>query len=166
MKTKERNKKSSLYLAQGAVIAALYVALTVPFAAISFGPVQFRISEALVILPVFTPAAIPGVTIGCFLSNLMAGAPVMDIVCGPAATLIGAVFTYLLREHKFAAWIPPVISNGLIVPWVLKFAYGSTDLVPFMMLTVGLGEVLAVGVLGNLLMAVLEKNKNFIFKTA
>ena len=164
MKTNERNKKNSLYLAQGAIIAALYVAITVPFSAIAFGPVQFRVSEALVILPYFTPAAIPGVTIGCFLSNLICGAPIPDVVFGPIATLIGAVGSYMLRRHRYAVWVPPVLSNALIIPWVLKYAYGSPDLVPYMMLTVGLGEVLAVGILGNLLMVILEKNKGYIFK--
>lgn len=163
MKTNEHSKRTTLYLAQAAVIAALYVAITVPFSAISFGPIQFRVSEALVILPYFTPAAIPGVAIGCFLSNLIFGAPVMDVVCGTIATLIGAVVSYLLRRWKFAVWIPPVISNALIVPWVLKYAYGVPDFVPYMMLTVGIGEVLAVGVLGNLLLLLLEKNRRFVF---
>ena len=78
----------------GAAIAAIYVALTMSFSAISFGPVQFRISEALCILPFFTPAAIPGLFIGCFLSNLLCGAAVMDVVFGSIATLIGAVGSY------------------------------------------------------------------------
>lgn len=162
MKTEQRF--SAAYLAQGGVIAAFYVALTVAFAAISFGPIQFRISEALVILPVFTPAAIPGVTLGCFLSNLLAGAPVMDVVFGTAATLLGAIGTRMLREKKLLSWIPPVISNGLIIPWVLKFAYHAEDLVPFMMLTVAIGEVLAVGVLGNLLRGALETRAASLFR--
>ena len=164
MKTKEWNQKTSLYLAQGAVIAALYVAITVPFAAVSFGPIQFRVSEALVILPYFTPAAIPGVTIGCFLSNLIFGAPVMDVIFGPIATLLGAFASWLLRRYKYAVWLPPVVSNALIIPWVLKYAYGAPEIIPYMMFTVAVGEVLAVGVLGNLLMVVLEKNRRFIFK--
>ena len=142
---------------------SLYVALTLPFAPIAYGPVQFRVSEALTILPYFTPAAIPGVTLGCFLSNFLMGAPLPDIVFGTLATFIGAVFTYRLRGHRYLAWTPPVVANALIIPWVLKFAYDVPDLVPFMMLTVGLGEVLAVGVLGNMLLAALEKCKNVLF---
>ena len=97
---KENNLKNTYFLAYGAVIAAIYVALTMAFQPISFGPVQFRISEALCILPFFTPAAIPGLFVGCFLSNLFCGAAGLDIVFGSLATLIGAVGSYALRRSK------------------------------------------------------------------
>ena len=96
---KESNKKSVYLLTQGAAIAAIYIVLTLVFAPISFGPVQFRISEALCVLPFFTPAAIPGLFIGCFLSNLLAGAMTMDVIFGSLATLIGAVGSYALRRN-------------------------------------------------------------------
>lgn len=163
MKTKFDDKK--LYeIVWAAVIGALYVALTLPFAPISYGPVQFRISEALTILPYFTPAAVPGVTLGCFLSNIWMGSPLPDIVFGTVATLIGAQFSYWLRGHKYLVCVPPIVSNALIIPWVLKFAYGVPDLVPVMMFTVGLGEVLAVGVLGNMLLLALERCRNVLFQ--
>ena len=158
------NSKETGFLVQGALIAALYVALTMMFAPISFGPVQFRISEALCILPFFTPAAIPGLFLGCLISNLLGTAVIMDVICGSLATLIGAVGSYWVRQHKYLVCLPPILANTLIIPWVLRYAYGSTDLVPFMMLTVGIGEVLAIGVLGNGLLALLERYKYVIFR--
>ena len=161
------NQNRHLYLmVYGAAIAAIYVALTMSFSAISFGPVQFRISEALCILPFFTPAAIPGLFIGCFLSNLLCGAAVMDVVFGSIATLIGAVGSYCLRHNKWMVCVPPILANAIIVPWVLRYAYGSTDLIPVAMVTVGIGEILAIGVLGNLLLVTLDRYKQFIFKKA
>lgn len=88
----------------------------------------------------------------------------MDVICGSLATLIGAVGSYWLRQHKYLVCLPPILANTLIIPWVLRYAYGSTDLVPFMMLTVGIGEVLAIGVLGNGLLALLERYKYVIFR--
>ena len=161
------NQNRHLYLmVYGAAIAAIYVALTMSFSAISFGPVQFRISEALCILPFFPPAAIPGLFIGCFLSNLLCGAAVMDVVFGSIATLIGAVGSYCLRHNKWLVCVPPILANAIIVPWVLRYAYGSTDLIPVAMVTVGIGEILAIGVLGNLLLVTLDRYKQFIFKKA
>ena len=87
-----KNKKA-LFITQAAVIAALYVVLVVIFNYISFGPIQFRVAEALTILPYFTPAAIPGLFIGCILANVIGGAVIWDIIFGSIATLIGAVFT-------------------------------------------------------------------------
>lgn len=151
-------------LAYAAAIAAIYTVLTMAFAPISFGPVQFRISEALCILPFFTPAAVPGVFIGCLLSNLFCGAAALDVVFGSLATLIGAVGSYLLRKNRWLVCIPPIVANTVIIPWVLRFAYGSADMIWYAMITVGIGEILAVGVLGNLLLGILEKYKNLMFK--
>ena len=159
---RESNKKM-YHLAHGAMIAAVYVALTVAFAPISFGAIQFRVSEALCILPYFTPAAVPGLFAGCFLSNLMLGSP-WDMVFGSLATLIGAAGSWYLRRHKWCVCLPPILSNAIIIPWVLRYAYGSPDLIPVAMVTVGIGEVLAVGVLGNVLMVKLERYKNLVFK--
>lgn len=91
------------FITQAAVIAAIYVVLVVIFNYISFGPVQFRIAEALTILPYFTPAAIPGLFVGCIIANILGGAIVWDVVFGSIATLIGAIGTYLLRKHKWLA---------------------------------------------------------------
>lgn len=158
-----RNKKVK-FLTQAAIIAALYAALTWIFQPISFWAVQFRVSEALCVLPYFTPAAIPGVTLGCVLGNLISGAPIWDVIFGSLATLIGAVVSYLLRKNKWLVPIPPIISNVLIIPWVLKLAYKFDDAVPFMMLTVGIGEIMAIYVLGMILLLALEKSRKYIFK--
>ncbi len=157
--------KSLLFMAQGAMIAALYVALTYVFAPFSFREVQVRISEALTILPVFTPAAIPGLFIGCILGNFMGGAVLPDIIFGSLATLIGAFFTWKLRNaHPFLAPIPPILSNTLIVPFVLRYAYGVELPLPIMMLTVGIGELISCGVLGLLLYYALRSHRNVIFR--
>ena len=158
-----KNKKA-LFITQAAVIAALYVVLVVILNYISFGPIQFRVAEALTILPYFTPAAIPGLFIGCILANVIGGAVIWDIIFGSIATLIGAVFTYLLRKKsKFLAPLPPVLANTIIVPWVLKYAYGAEEMVWFMAVTVGIGEILACYVLGMILLFALNKVRRQIF---
>ena len=162
----KREKKETVYfIVQAAAIAAVYVVVTGMILPIAFGPVQFRISEALCVLPYFTPAAIPGVTIGCLLSNILYGSAALDIVFGTLATLIGAVGSWLLRKRKWLVCVPPIVSNTVIIPWVLRYAYGSEDLIPVMMATVGIGEILAIGVLGNLLLLALEKYRGVIFRT-
>lgn len=157
--------KNALFLTQAALIAAIYVVLCLVFAPISYGDIQVRIAEALVVLPCFTPAAIPGLFVGCFLSNMLGGSILADMVFGSLATLLGAIGTYYLRHYRILALIPPIISNVIIIPYVLCYGYGINLPIPFMMLTVGIGEVLAVGVLGNLLMKVLTKYKGTIFSS-
>lgn len=154
----------TVYIVYAAAIAAIYVVLTMAFAPISFGPIQFRVSEALCILPYFTPAAIPGLFVGCFLSNLLGTAAPLDVVFGSLATLIGAVGSYALRDKKWLVCLPPILSNTIIIPWVLRFAYGTDDLIPFAMMTVGIGEILAIGVLGNMLLVLLDRYKGVIFR--
>lgn len=161
---RKESKKHVYFMTHAAAIAAVYVVLTMIFAPVSFGPVQFRISEALCILPYFTPAAVPGVFAGCLLSNLLCGAAPLDVVFGSLATLIGAVGSWQLRKVKWLVCVPPILSNTIIIPWVLRYAYGSADLIPFAMVTVGVGEILAIGVLGNLLLVTLERYKGMIFK--
>jgi uncharacterized membrane protein len=160
------NNKKTLFLTEAAVIAAIYTVLVLAFQPISFGPIQFRIAEALTILPYFTPAAIPGVAIGCFLSAVLTGADILDMVFGSLATLIAAVNSYQLRRNKFLVPIPPIVANALIIPWVLRYAYDVPDAIPFMMLTVGAGEVLAVGVLGTILLLALDKVKHVVFRNS
>ena len=155
------------FLAQGAMIAAVYVALTVVFAPISFSEIQVRVAEALTILPVFTPAAIPGLFIGCLIGNIAGGAVVPDIIFGTLATLIGAFGTWKLRRaHPFLAPVPPILANTVIVPFVLKYAYEVPLPVPFMMLKVGAGEILSCGVLGMLLYYALRSRREQIFGSA
>ncbi len=158
-------RKKTLFIAQAAIIAAIYVALTYAFAPFSFREIQVRISEALTILPVFTPAAIPGLFVGCLLGNILGGAALPDIIFGSLATLIGAFFTWKLRKaHPFLAPVPPILSNALIIPFVLRYAYQITLPIPMMMLTVGIGEVISCGVLGLLLYYALRSRKDAIFR--
>lgn len=152
--------KSVLFWTQAAMIAALYVALTIIFAPFSFGQIQVRIAEALTILPVFTPAAIPGLFAGCLIGNVLGGSILPDIIFGSLATLIGACFTYLLRnKSRYLAILPPIFSNAIIVPFVLRYAYGLNLPLAFLMLTVGIGEVISCGVLGIILYVSLKKHK-------
>ena len=147
----------------GGAIAALYVVLTLVANAfgLASGAIQVRLSEALTILPCFTPAAVPGLTVGCILANIITGCALWDVVFGSLATLIGAAGTYLLRKKPLLAWIPPVLSNAIIVPIVLQKVYGVPDSFWYLMLTVGAGEVIACGILGLLLYKALEKTKIF-----
>ncbi len=156
--------KRVLFLTQAAMIAALYVVFTLIAAALGLSSmqVQIRFSEALTILPYFTKAAIPGVFIGCLLSNILAGGALLDIIFGSLATLIAAVGTYLLRRQKWLAPIPPIVANTLIIPFVIKAAYGVGP-VWLSFITVGAGELLSAGVLGMLLLFVLEKYRRQIF---
>ncbi len=158
--------KKVLFMVQAAAIAAVYVVLTVVGAAFGFGPVQVRFSEALTVLPYFTPAAIPGLFIGCIIANLTAGAIPLDIVFGSIATLIGAVGSYTLRRQKFLVPVPPIIANAVIVPFVLYYGYGDPMPIPMMMLTVGAGEVIACYVIGMILLLALDRYKGVIFRTA
>ncbi len=157
--------KKTLFITQAAMIAALYVVLTL--VANLFGlanyAIQVRLSEALTVLPYFTPAAIPGLTVGCVLSNILTGCMPLDIVFGSLATLLGAVGTYLLRKYKFAAPLPPVLANTLIVPFILAYVYQFEGSIPYFMLTVGIGEVISCGVLGMLLIQMLRPYKDVIF---
>ncbi|MDO4313799.1 MAG: QueT transporter family protein [Eubacteriales bacterium] len=159
--------KNVTFLTQAAMIAAIYVVLTYIFAPFSFGEVQVRLSEALTILPLFTPAAVPGLFIGCLIGNILGGAILPDIVFGSIATLIGAVLTYMLRNQKpILGPLPPIAANTVIVPYVLRFGYGVNLPIPFMMLTVGIGEVISCGVLGLVLYTALNRYRSTLFRTA
>ena len=158
-----RNKNAA-FLTQAAMIAAIYVVLTYVFAPISFGEIQIRIAEALTILPLFTPAAVPGLFIGCLVGNIIGGALLPDIVFGSIATLIGAICTYLLRNQKpVFGTIPPMVSNTIIVPFVLKYAYGVALPIPFLMVTVGVGEIISCGILGMIVYYALNRYKGTLF---
>lgn len=156
----------TLRLTQGAMIAALYVVLTL--IANAFGlanmAIQIRFSEALTILPVFTPAAIPGLFAGCLLSNLITGAMPADVIFGSLATLAGALGTYALRRYKWLAPLPPILANILVVPPILAYVYQLPGGLGYFALTVGIGEIISCGILGLLLLLSLEKYKMLLFK--
>ncbi len=145
------------------VIAAAYVVLTfiAQTVGLASGAIQFRLSEMLTILPMFTSAAIPGLAVGCVLANLLTGCAVWDVVFGSVATLLGALGTHLLRktENPYLGCLPPIISNMLIVPAVLMKVYGAPESYWYLMLTVGIGEVVCCGVLGVIIYKVIKKRK-------
>ena len=149
--------KNTAYMTQAALIAAIYTVLTMIAAGfdLASGAVQVRFSEALTIMPFFTPAAVPGLTLGCLLSNILTGCALPDIIFGTLATLIGALGSYALRKNRFLCAIPPIVSNMLIIPFVLTYAYHIPGGIPLFMLTVGLGELISCMGLGQLLLQVL-----------
>ncbi len=161
-----KRKSRTLFLCQASLIAAAYVVLT--YLAHLFGldasAVQIRLSEMLCVLPMFTPAAIPGLYAGCLLANLLTGAVWLDVLVGPVATLIGAVGTYALRRYAWVAPLPPIAANTVLVPFVLAYGYGMEMAIPLMMATVGLGEVISVYALGMTLYFSLRKKASVIFK--
>nr|MBQ8253490.1 QueT transporter family protein [Lachnospiraceae bacterium] len=154
-------KNQVLFTTQAAMIAALYVVLTFLSNALGLanGAIQLRISEALTVLPFFTPAAIPGLFVGCLLSNILTGCAPFDILFGSIATLLGAVGTWLLKRWKWAAPVSPILSNTLIVPFVLMYVYELPGGIFYFMLTVGIGEVLSCGLLGMLLLHIVKKSR-------
>lgn len=158
------NNSKALYITKAAVIAALYVVLTVSVSAfnLSSGAIQVRISEALTILPYFMPSAIPGLFLGCLLSNFLTGCLPWDIVFGSIATLIGAVGTHFIGKinspkAKWLAPLPPIISNSLIIPFILIKVYHLNGVYPYFVLSVGIGEFLSAGVLGLIILFALNK---------
>ena len=158
--------KKVLFIVHAAVIAALYVVLTMLANALGLAnyAVQLRFSEALTILPYFTPAAIPGLFVGCILSNLLTGCVPLDIIFGSLATLLGALGTHALRKRtKWLAPVCPILANTLIVPFVLAYVYQFEGSIPYFMLTVGAGEIISCGILGILLLNVLQKYRKYIF---
>ena len=173
----KRNQTRTIAL--GGMTAALYVAPT--FAANAFGlasgAIQVRLSECLTILPCLTASAIPGLTVGCVLANLLTGCAAWDVVFGSLATLLGALGTRALKSRPALAWIPPVVSNMLIVPLVLIHVYQVPDVsvtIPFtettlsgtgyvpLMITVGIGEIISCGILGMLVYHAAKRNPKLL----
>ena len=177
MKNKNTMSKKTSFLATAGIIAALYIALT--YLAMAFGldknAIQVRFSESLCTMAILTPAAIPGLTVGCFLANILTGCAPLDILLGSIATLIGAIGAYYIgvwyRKAKkkgivFLAPIPTIIANTIAVPFVIYICYTAPSqqniaIVPFYALTVFIGEVISAGVLGMLLYFAAEKRKRY-----
>ena len=157
--------KKTAYITQAALIAALYTVLTMIAAGfdLASGAIQVRFSEALTIMPFFTPAAIPGLTLGCLLSNILTGCVLPDVIFGTLATLLGALGSCALRKNRFLCAIPPIVSNMLIIPFVLTYAYHIPGGVPLFMLTVGLGELISCMGLGQILLQALLPFRGTLF---
>ena len=147
----KKNNRGAGYLTAAGLTAALYVVLTMisTLAGLSSGAVQLRLSEALCVLPCFTPAAVPGLFVGCLISNLLSGCVIWDVIFGSIATLIGALGTYFFRKRPVPAIASPIIANAAIIPLVLTFAYGADKGYLFVLLTVTAGEVISCGLLGT-----------------
>lgn len=159
----ERSKL--LKMVQAGAIAAVYVVLTLFINAFGLanGAIQIRISEALTILPYFTPAAIPGLFIGCVLSNILTGCLPFDTVFGSIATLLGAIGSYYCRKNKWLVPIPPIVANTIIVPLVLMYVYQFEGSFFYFAATVGIGEVISCGILGMILLFTLNKFRGVLF---
>ncbi len=153
-------RKNVRFITNGALIATVYVLLTLLSNIFGLGGsvLQVRLSEALTILPVFTFSAVPGLFIGCLISNIISGCAVWDIVFGSLATLLGALGTYYLRRYKFLPCLPPILANTVVIPFVLAYTYGMEGSVALFMLSVGLGEIISCGILGSLLRLALKKH--------
>ena len=162
----QKNKKRVRFLCEAALIAAIYVILTYFCAAVgmSSGAIQLRFSEALCIFGLFTPAALPGVALGCFMAILLTGCALWDIVFGSLASLIGMVGVIALKKFPYLALVPYALANMIIVPFVVKLVYGAPEALPLIFLTVGIGEIISVFGFGIPLYLVLKKHKNVIFK--
>ena len=157
-----RNEKKHAkvrFMCYAALIAALYVALTMLSGALGLasGAIQVRVSEALCVLPFFTPAAVPGVTLGCLVYNIIGSGNILDIVFGTLATLIGAIGARLLRRWKWAVTIPTIAANTIIIPFVLKYGFMLEESIIFFIATIFIGEFVAAGVLGTVLLFALNK---------
>ena len=166
MNSKNRQMAKLLYITQAGLIAALYTVLTLFIGAFGLanGAIQFRISEALCVLPFFTSAAIPGLTVGCLISNLMTGCLWQDVLFGTLATLLGAIGASLLRRIPWLIPLPTVLSNTLIIPYVLAYAYHFEGGVAYFMLTVGIGEVLSAYLCGMALLFAIKPYGHKIFR--
>ncbi len=152
-------------LTRGAIIAALYVVLTLVSAAfgLSSGVIQLRLSEALCVLPVLCAEAVPGLFIGCLIANLLTSASVFDILFGSLATLLGAIGARLLKRWPLLSPLPTVMANAAIIPPVLIFAYGVSEAYWFLLVTITVGEVLSTAVIGLPLYFVLKKRCKDLF---
>jgi uncharacterized membrane protein len=165
-KLRDQNEKSTVnfgvrFWVQAAIIAAVYAVFTMVLAPLSYGLMQVRVSEALTVLPFFTSAAVPGLFIGCLISNTLTGNPI-DIIFGSLATLIAAFASYKLRRFPILVPLPPVVINALIIGPILCYAYSVDVPLWSSMLWVGTGQVLACYILGYPLLKYFQ-NKNNIF---
>lgn len=159
-----KGRRRLIYICQAGVIAALYTAITILIGPLGNSVIQCRISEALCVLPFFTSAAIPGLTIGCLISNIATGCLWQDIVFGTLATLLGALGGYLLRRVWWLVPLPTVLANTIIMPFVLTYAYHAPEGLLFLMVSIGIGEIISAYVLGVMLLLALRPHAHMIFR--
>lgn len=154
-------KRKSLFrnLCANAVIAALYAVVTIVLGAFSYGPVQFRVSEALVVLCAFRPSLGVGLTLGCFLANLFSSVTALDLIFGTLATALACLWTARCKKLWLMP-IPNVVTNALIVGAMLAAVLSPTAFLPsfaLMALQVGLGELVVMCGLGLPFAVLLQK---------
>ena len=163
-------KKSTQKIAIAALIACIYAVITVSLNFLSYGPVQFRIAEGLTVLPYFSPYAIPGLFVGCILSNIISPMGLPDLIFGSMATLIAAIITYYvgksnLKFKKLLAPLPSVIVNAVIIGFMLKVLYVKDVPLYLNMLYVGIGQLVCCYGIGLPIMSLIEQNsklKNYL----
>lgn len=150
------------FLVQAAAIAAIYVVLTLVFAPISYGEtlVEFRIAEALTVLPFFTFSAVPGLFVGCLIANLFSPVGTIDIVLGSLASLIAAYLTYKM-PNKYLAPLPPILVNALVIGGMLHYVYKFP--IHIAILSIGLGQLVTCYGLGIILLLTMDKYKKQLF---
>ena len=150
-------------MTEAGVIAALYVVLTMlsNVFGLSSGIIQIRFSEMLCILPCFTVAAVPGLFVGCVISNLISGCALWDIIFGSIATVLGTAFTFAFRKNRYVAGLGPIISNTCIIPFILAYTYGAKEAIWLLMIFVGIGEFISAGIMGQILYTILRKSRLF-----
>lgn len=156
-----KNQTKTAALTRAAMTAALYVVLTLVanILGLANGAVQIRLSEALTVAPIFFAESIGGLTIGCLIANLITGCAPLDVIFGTIATLLGALGTRALRKSRPLAVMCPIVSNTVIVPFVLKFAYGLGDAWWYMAFTVCIGEIISCALIGTLVIKIFDKHK-------
>lgn len=157
-------KLSTRFIIHSAMIAAVYSTLTVLLGSFGYGPVQFRIAEALTVLPAVMPSSVPGLFIGCILANWLGGYGTVDIVLGSLATLLAALCTRLLRKHRFLYPLPPVLFNAVIVGGYIYILYDKTYPLLLTMLYIGISQFVICYGIGLPLISFINKNsmlKNF-----
>lgn len=151
-------KFSAKSIVLAGLVAAVYATLTLILKPFGYGPIQFRLAEALTVLPAILPASIPGLFIGCFLANWLGGFGIADMVFGSLATLLAAISTYYLRNRKFLFPLPPVIFNGLIVGSYVYLLYDKTYPLPLTMLFIAVSELILTYAMGLPLISLMKSN--------
>lgn len=150
-------KPDTKFIVKAGIVAAIYAVLTIIFRELSYGPVQYRIADAMTILPIFMPEAIPGLAVGCFIANIVGGYGLADVIFGSLVTLAAAYLTSRIA-NKYFAILPPIIMNAVFVSiWISRAAH-----IPYWMCvgTIGFGEFITAGILGVLLASYIER-RNF-----
>lgn len=160
---KQLKTRQTKFWIQAALIAAIYATLTIVLGSFGYGPIQFRIAEALTVLPALTPAGIPGLFVGCMVANILGPYGMLDMILGGGATLLAALLSYALRKRPMLVPLPPVLVNAVVIGSMLYYAYGVPMSLIACMATVGLGQLVSCYALGYPLLKILSRYEN-IFK--